>query len=103
MTRGRRSQASRWRSTRRCWSTFIDSHTDYRTDGNPRRRRRHINGVCLEQDNGARIIRRWRSQIEGVTPQAADRLLAQCKLSLNDLASWATEQGRELVLRGAIN
>jgi hypothetical protein len=109
MTRGHRPRAmTRGRAARvaidaKVLVAFIDSHTEYRTDGNPRRRRRHINGVCLEQDNGARIIRRWRSQIEGVTPQAADRLLEQCKLSLNDLASWATEQGREYVLRGAIN
>lgn len=99
MTRGR---AARIALDAKVLVDFIDAHTVYRTDGNPTRRRRYVNGVCLHQDNAARIIRRWRSKIEGVTPQAADRLLEQCNLSLNDLASWAQEQGRQHVLRGAI-
>lgn len=99
MTRGR---AARVAVDSKVLVDFIDHHTTYRTDGNPRRKRRFINGVCLHQDNGARIIRRWRSKIEGVTPQAADRLLEQCNLTLDDLSSWAQSQGREYLLRGAI-
>lgn len=99
MTRGR---AARVAVDAKVLVDFIDAHTEYRSDGNPVRYRRYINGVCLHQDNSARVIRRWRSKIEGVTPQAADRLLEQCNLSLNDLATWANEQGREHVLRGVI-
>ncbi|MGZ6854890.1 MAG: hypothetical protein ACXVGC_12650 [Mycobacteriaceae bacterium] len=99
MTRGR---AARVAVDAKVLVAFIDAHSEYRVDGNPRRRRHYINGVCLDQDNSARIIRRWRTKIEGVTPQAADRLLEQVNLSLNDLASWAQDEGRQYLLRGAI-
>ena len=99
MTRGR---AARQAVDAKVLVDFLDAHSVYRTDGNPCRRRRYVNGVCLDQDNSARIIRRWRNKIEGVTPQAAARLLKQVNLSLDDLASWANNEGRQHVLRGAI-
>lgn len=99
MTRGR---AARVAVDAKVLVAFLDAHSEYRIDGNPRRRRHYINDVCLDQDNSARIIRRWRTKITGVTPQAADRLLKQCNLSLQDLATWAFLQGREYLLRGAI-
>lgn len=82
---------------------FLDYHAEYRVDGNPRRKRKYINGVCLDQDGGSRIIRRWRSSIQGVTPQAADRLLEQVGLDLNALVDWSAQNGREYLLRGRID
>lgn len=80
---------------------FIDLHTEHRTDGNPRRRRRYLNGVCLDQDTDARVIRRWRTKTEGVTPAAAERLLAKANLTLLALELWAEiHRNRNAYLRG---
>jgi hypothetical protein len=60
---------------------FIDLHTTYRTDGNPKRKRRYLNGTFVS-DIDARIIRRWRNTAEGVTPAAAKRVLTKYGLTL---------------------
>lgn len=71
-------------------TAFLDSRTEYRSEGNPRRRRRYVNGVVIDQDTDARIIRRWRSTITNVTPPAAERLLARVGLTPDDFHRWTT-------------
>lgn len=81
---------------------FIDEHTEYRTDGFPRRKRRYINGKPQTADH-ARIIRRWRSGgIVGVTVQAANDLLAAYNLRLDRFSVWAAEHNLPAMTRGTI-
>lgn len=59
----------------------LDHHSTYEVTGHPRRRRLHINGIPVA-DNDARMIRRWRSgTIKGVTVKSANALLARHNLS----------------------
>lgn len=78
---------------------FIDLHTTYRTDGNPKRKRRYLNGAFVS-DIDARVIRRWRNTAEGVTPAAAERLLAKCGLTLDLFFNHAYLVNRPAYLRG---
>lgn len=65
---------------------LLDQHTTYELGGYPSRKRRLINGVVIDQDTDARVIRRWRSgRIEGVTKAAAERLLGKVNLTTDTL------------------
>jgi hypothetical protein len=79
---------------------FIDLHTTYRTDGNPKRKRRYLNGTFVNEVD-ARIIRRWRNTAEGVTPAAADRLLSKANLRVTSFVMWTQAKNtRPAYLRG---
>lgn len=81
-----RGRAARFAYSAADLVALLDSHTTYELGGTPRRKRRLINGVALDQDTDARIIRRWRSgQIEGVTKAAAERMLGKVGLSTDPL------------------
>lgn len=81
---------------------FLDAHSEYRVDGNPRRRRHYINGVCLDQNIDARMIRRWRTRTQGITPASAQRMLARVGLDLQDFARWSFLNDEEYLLRGTV-
>ncbi len=54
---------------------FLDTRSEHRVDGVPRRHRKYINGVTVSETD-ARMIRRWRKgQIRGVTESSAHALL----------------------------
>lgn len=77
---------------------YLDDNSEYILSGEPTRRRRCINGIPVDPDTDARVIRRWRSgQIEGVTRKAADRLLTKFGLSAHDLELWSYENGVAVV------
>lgn len=83
---------------------FIDECTTYLVDGIPSRKTRRLNGRRVSQDIDARMIRRWRSgRFDGVTVPAARSLLERYGLPIRELQDFATDNGHELMLRGAID
>lgn len=80
--------------------SFIDTNTAVVTGGSPRRTRRLLNGIIVDQSNDGRMIRRWRSgTIEGITQPSAESFLSRYDLTLQDFVLWSLMAAREPFIR----
>lgn len=94
-----RGRAARFAYSPLVLVAYLDEHTTYALEDS--RRKRFINGHTLDQDTGARIIRRWRSgSYEGVTKAAAERMLSSVGLSLASFEDWAAAHHHTAIIRG---
>lgn len=62
-----------------------------------------INGVKLlggGKGSDYRRIHRWRNENEGITLDAADKLLLRYGLTLTEFEDWAEEHGKDHLLNG---
>ena len=73
---------------------FLDSWSEYRVSGHPRRNRLYINGTPIT-DHDARMIRRWRSgTIAGVTLKTTRTLLDRYSLTYDMLVTYGEQLDR---------
>lgn len=81
---------------------YLDSKTEMRVGGHPRRARKFINGFPLVSTTDSRTIRRWRTGERTVSRQSAQRLLVHYRLDLQQFQHWCTLRDIEPTVRGTL-
>ena len=106
----RMGQAARFAYDPKVLLGYLDVHTEHRQTNNQHwhhaaladkvtaRTQKYINGYPVDDAIQGRIMRRWRSEVTGVTLGAADRMLMCYDLTLDQFEDWASDNGLAPVL-----
>lgn len=81
---------------------FIESKTELRFEGTPRRGRKYINGFPMESSTDSRTFRRWRTSVGTVTKASAARLFINYGLDLEQYAYWCRVRDVPPTVRGEL-